>query len=93
MNTSKLADMSEIVSSIAIIVTLIYLTVEVQQNTDALHAQSRQSVLSSAQTDIVVMLEYPGIVKSIVKTEPLTPDEHIQLNMLLVAAMRVREYS
>ncbi len=39
------------------------------------------------------MLEYPGIVRSIVKTEPLTPDEHVQLNMLMVAAMRGREYS
>jgi len=35
MDRSKLADLSEIVSSVAIVVTLIYLTVEVRQNTDA----------------------------------------------------------
>ena len=42
MNTSKLADISEIVSSIAIVATLIYLTIQVQQNTEALHASQRQ---------------------------------------------------
>jgi hypothetical protein len=93
LNTSKLADMSEIVSSIAIVVTLIYLTVEVQQNTDALHAQSRQSVLNSGQSELFAMLEYPDIVKSITKKEPLTSDEHVRLNMILVAMMRGREYS
>jgi len=93
LNTSKLADMSEIVSSIAIVVTLIYLTVEVQQNTDALHAQSRQSVLTSGQSELFAMLEYPDIVKSITKKEPLTSDEHVRLNMILVAMMRGREYS
>jgi hypothetical protein len=93
LNTSKLADMSEIVSSIAIVVTLIYLTVEVRQNTDALHAQSRQSVLNSGQSELFAMLDYPGIVKSITKKEPLTSDEHIRLNMILVAMMRGREFS
>jgi len=51
MDRSKLADLSEIVSSIAIVITLIFLTVEVRQNTNALHAQSRQSVLEAAQVE------------------------------------------
>ena len=46
MNTSKLADISEILSSLAILATLVYLTIQVQQNTEALQANQRQSHLA-----------------------------------------------
>ena len=42
MNTSKLANISEIVSSIAIVLTLIYLTIELNQNTRVTIAAASQ---------------------------------------------------
>ena len=41
MNTSKLANISEIVSSIAIAVTLVFLTIQVNQNTQSTQAATR----------------------------------------------------
>jgi hypothetical protein len=93
MNRSKIADLSEILSSIAILITLIYLTVEISQNTEALYAQSRQQILTSAQTELFDLAHNPEIVKNIIKTEPLTEDENIKLTVTFTAWMRVREFS
>ena len=93
MNRSKIADLSEILSSIAILVTLIYLTVEISQNTDALHAQSRQAILTSAQAELFDLAHNPEITKSIVKAGPLSEDENIVLSTTFTAWMRVREFS
>jgi hypothetical protein len=93
MKLEKLSATAELVSSVAIVVTLLYLTVEVRQNTDALHAQSRQSVLTSAQTELFVALDHPEITKSMIKPGPLTAEENIQIDAFLTAALRVREFS
>ena len=93
MERSKLADLSEIVSSIAIVVTLVYLTVEIRQNTNALYAESRQSVLTAAQTELFVLVENPNLIVSVAKDDPLTEEEQVALGAWLAAAMRAREFS
>lgn len=93
MDRSKLADYSEIVSSIAIVITLVYLTVEVTQNTNALYAESRQSVLTASQTELFVLVENPELVLSVTRNDPLTGEEQVKLGAWLAAAMRSREYS
>ncbi len=79
MDRSKLADLSEIVSSIAIVVTLVYLTVEIRQNTNALYAESRQSVLTAAQTELFALVENPNLIVSVAKDDPLTEEEQVAL--------------
>lgn len=93
MKLEKLSATAELVSSIAIVVTLVYLTVEVRQNTEALNAQSRQSVLTSAQTELFVSLEHPELVMALAKPEPLTTEENIEVDAFLTAALRAREFS
>lgn len=93
MDRSKLADLSEILSSIAIVVTLVYLAIEIRQNTNALYAQSRQSVLTAAQTELFVTVEHPELLLDVVQEEPLTPAEQVKIGAWLAAAMRAREFS
>lgn len=93
MDRSKLADLSEILSSIAIVVTLVYLAIEIRQNTNALYAQSRQSVLSAAQAELFVTVEHPELLLDVVQEEPLTPAAQIRIGAWLAAAMRAREFS
>ena len=93
MNLSKLADLSEIVSSVAIVVTLIYLVVEINQNTDALYAESRQSVLTASQAELFELVEHPDIILSVVKEQPLTEADQVKIGAWLAAAMRAREFS
>ena len=93
MKIETLTVFTEIVGSIAIVVSLIVLTVEVRQNTEALNAQSRQSVLAAAQNELFVSVDHPNFAAALVKPGPLTEEENIQLDAYFTATLRAREYS
>ena len=93
MNRSKIADFSEILSSIAIVVTLIYLTVEIDQNTSAIRTQTAQSILDAGQSELTAFMEHPDIALSIPVAGPLTPEQNVMLDAFLANAMRSREFA
>lgn len=93
MKLSNLADITEIVTSIAVLATLVYLAVEINQNTKALHGQSRQAVLDASQIEIFNFANNPELAINIVKEEPLSESQSVRLHMTLVATMRLREFS
>jgi hypothetical protein len=93
IDRSKLADLSEIVSSIAILITLVYLTIEISQNTNALNAQSRETVLTAAQAELQLLMENPHIVQNLSGSSPLTEEEQIEIDSMLGLTLRSREFS
>ena len=93
MNRSKLADLSEIFSSVAIVITLIYLAIEITQNTDAIEGQTRQAVLDSAQAELTLLLDNPDLVRSLAGLEQLSETDSIRLDSYLALALRSREFS
>jgi hypothetical protein len=84
---------AEITSSIAVLATLIYLTVQIEQNTRATQSQSRQAVLESAQNEIFMRIQYPEIDRALAQTEIPTEDEQLKINSWLVGVLRGREFS
>ena len=93
MERSKLADLSEIVSSIAIVITLIYLIIEINQNTDAIRTQTAQSILQAGQTELALMVENPEIPLSIPGSEALTAEQNVVLDAYFASHMRNREFA
>lgn len=93
MKLEKLSSLIEALSSVAVVITLIVLIVEIRQNTEALNAQSRQSVLTSAQTQLLQVVDHPDVITSISKSGPLTAEENAALDAWLTASMRGREYA
>jgi len=93
VNRSRLADLSEIISSVAIVLTLVYLTVEMNQNTNAMNAQTRQAVMEAAQNELFVLMDNPGLTISIAKTGELSAEEQIRLDNYFTASLRSREFS
>jgi len=93
MNTSKLADIAEITSSIAILVTLVFLVVQMQQNTEAILSQTRQALLASQQNELLARVTHPEIITNMVKTEALTPIESAQLHTWLTTALNSRLFT
>ena len=93
MTMSDLAILIQILSTLAVLGTLIYLAIEVKQNTSALHAQTRQSLLVGGQAELFEVVEHPDI--SIIYSKPgeLTQEEYVKLCMYLLAIMRAREYA
>jgi hypothetical protein len=93
MTFTDLAGWSQLFSSLAVLVTLIYLAIEIRQNTEALHAQTRQALLSGSQTELFHMAERPEFLANLIRDDKLSQDEYGRLHAFLTALMRAREFS
>ena len=88
-----LGNLGEFIGAVVIIASLIYLAMQIKQNTNALHADSRVAILTGGHVELMAMMENPVLVSSIVKSGPLTQDEQIGLSAILYATMRTREFA
>ena len=92
INWSKWSAIAEIISSIAILVTLIYLSIQTAQNTEASLASTRQTMISMDVEGLYAAMEYPSIFVKMQTNQEQTPAEEIQLTSWLIALVRTREY-
>lgn len=92
-NWVKVSAIAEIVSSIAILLTLIYLAMQVNQNTDALRAQSRQALLDSVHSELATMFENPDVIMRAIDDEPMSEREQFQFATHFIRVFRSREFS
>jgi hypothetical protein len=92
MKASKLTAFAEIVSSIAILVTLGYLTIQTQQNTEALHASSRQATMAADIEFLTTLMENPEIEANVMQSE-LSLAQEKQIQPYVIAYMRIREFA
>ena len=86
MKLEKLSAFAEIVSSVAIVVTLAYLAVQTQQNTAALRSNARQQTLASELELLKMQLEYPEAGPG---DEDLTTSRRFTM---AIARIRMREH-
>jgi len=93
MNRDRRRDVIEALGLVVIVASLLFLAVEIKQNTNALQAQSRQSVLEAAQNELFILVEHPELSIAIGKEGPLTEDENVKLDAYLAATLRAREYA
>jgi len=91
MRLEKLSAMAELVSAIAIVVTLGYLAIQTQQNTTAVQAEVRQSMLANDLELLFRQMEYPHVASGEYAARDLTSDEEVQLISWLTVFVRVRE--
>ena len=82
MNLPRWSALAELLSSFAILVTLVYLTVEIQQNTQAIESTSRQAILDTAVSILAFPIGNPALELNMVKPN-LTPEESLQLSAYL----------
>jgi hypothetical protein len=90
MNWEALSAISDIVGAGAILVTLIYLAVQMRQNTATVQASTRQAILQEDQALGYRVLDEPEILLLRYKPE-LTDEEKIRLSMYLTTFFRLRE--
>jgi hypothetical protein len=90
MNWNKASAVGEILSSIAILATLVYLGIEIQQNADATEAETRQAMLASDQQFLQMFVDNPELHLNWYKPN-LTDEEKTQLSYFLVTHFRMRE--
>ncbi len=92
MNWTKWSAISEITSSIAILVTLVYLAIQVQQATVAVNAEARatQWQLQTAMLDHLI--ENPSIQLMWTQSEALTDEQKVVLGNFLFEFFGQREF-
>jgi hypothetical protein len=94
INWSKWASIAEIISSIAILLTLIYLAIQTKQNTDAINSQSRESLAESAVFEQTIWLQYPKLSTFIVDNSiQMTFEQKVQLDSLMLMSISRREFA
>ena len=91
-NWTKISIAAEIISSVAIVITLIYLSIQTQQNTEALLANTRNQIIDSDTAITQSLIEDPSIELSFYQNEPLNDIERVKLENWLTALVRTREY-
>ena len=91
MTMADLAIWSQIISSIAVLITLIFLTVQLKQNTKAILTNTRQTIITTDMQGIETGINFPAIEHSMHKQQ-LNEDEKVQLEWWLISLVRTREY-
>lgn len=92
MKLDKLSAMAELVSSVAIVITLVYLAVQTQQTNIAQIASSREATMMADVTMLAAALENPEINVNMEK-DTVTELEHEQMELFLAAFLRIREFA
>jgi len=90
MNWTKTSAIAETLSSVAILITLVYLVVEIGQNTSALEASSRQASLDGDVQWLYQAVNAPELWTDMVNPD-MTLEEKNRLGAYLSAFMRIRE--
>ena len=90
MNWTKASAAAEILSSVAILITLVYLVVEIGQNAEATQADTRQAMLASEQQYLQLFIDSPELSLLTIKPD-MSDEERIRLSYLLLTFLRMRE--
>lgn len=90
MNWDRTSAIAEILSSVAILVTLVYLTIEINQNAEATRADTRQAILQSDQEFLRLFIDDPELHLMWYKPQ-LNDVEKVRLSYFLITHMRMRE--
>lgn len=96
---SKWSSLSEILSSLAIIITLVFLVIHTKQNTEAIHAQlvanraeARAAIWALVSKSNDYAIAEPRIKLSLYKNEAMTDEEESQMIDWLTDFWGTREF-
>jgi hypothetical protein len=93
MSPEARRDVIESIGLAAIVASLIFLAVETRQNTAALYAESRQSVLAASHSELFMIVDNPDLMLNVASGESLNAEQQVKLGAWLAASMRSREFS
>ena len=91
MNWDAIAAVSETISSIAVIVSLVYLARQIHQSNILSQSQTRTELRHLSNFEVGSMVEHPEIWL-LMWQDKLTPVEQSRLHSFLIGAIRFREF-
>jgi len=91
MNWDAISAVSETVSSIAVIISLIYLAQQIRHSNKLSQSQTRTDLRQQAGAEVESLIQHPDIWLMFWKEE-LTDLERSRLHSFMLRALRFREY-
>lgn len=92
MTLEQYAQLAEIIGVIVVVVTLIYLSVQVKQGKDLLRSESRQAQVANDQHGVFKFVEHPELGTLFSQKETPSFEEKIKLQFWIIGQMRAREH-
>ena len=93
VNWTAISTISELVEAVAVVVTLGYVAVQIRQNTNAILANSRQTLLEADLGLISDFLHHAMHLEVFPDAVELTPEDERRFMWLLIKALRIREFA
>ena len=91
MELQSLSTLAEVISSIGVIISLIYLARQIKMSNKLSHAQTRRDMLEAGQQELYKLVDNPKIVDAFINDD-LTNLEIYQFHTWLLANIRSREF-
>ena len=88
----KYALLAEIIGGISIVASLLFVGYQIQQNSEALLAGSRQNLLEADLQVLDNMMDYPQLY-DVPNQDDFTEEDRLRLRIHYVSMMRIREYA
>ena len=92
MDLTQLANVGEFIGGVAVLVTLIYLAVQLRQNTRAMRSSTFQQISAQMGQNVETVTTNPELADIFVKflsgDRELTPSERVRLQGLFVMSLR-----
>ncbi len=82
----------EIISTFAVLITLVYLAKQVHQGNLLLGSEARQAQVHTDQEHLYKFIEHPELVHAYTSKDPISDDARIRLNFWIIASIRAREF-
>ena len=92
MTLEEWSYVSQILGVVLVVVTLVYLALQVRQGAQLLLSEARQVALGTDQGGVYKFIDFPHLGRSMSGVETPTLEEKTQLMFWIIAQMRAREH-
>lgn len=91
MNWDAIAALAELISSIAVLITIVYLAIQVRQANISARSNARATIMHSGQMELYQIINNPEIHDAMALSEELSHEQKVKLHHWLIAFLRQRE--
>lgn len=88
----QMVQIAEIIGLIVIMISLVFIAVQVKQSADAMRSEARQTQTNLDLSLVSRLVEYPEIGRIFSQSEVPSFEEKIQLNFWMIGQLRTREH-
>ncbi len=92
MTLEHFAYVAEIIGVVIVVVTLIYLSLQVRQGTELLRSESRQAQVNNGLVGVYKLVEHPELGRIFFASETPSFAEKTKLQFWIIGQMRAREH-